>query len=394
MLASLDPLTLMVFTILVSSLLAGLMLLMWGAHRNDRCFLIWASSNASYAVGWALFVLRYKTGINFFTLPLANLFLIACPILALEGLIASLRIEVGRHRWWLFSCGVPYVLLMWHFQDSNAMPKILGGIITGMTSLAIAVYLGRLEQRRSLPVLLLIMVNLLSAGTLFFRAGYNYAYIDAAIAPQQRQVFIWTLLVLITAMIMQSLIFPLQVFLRSEDWLRKLALRDPLTEVSNRRAFMEDGHAELLRTLRGNGELSVLMLDIDHFKRINDCHGHATGDRVLKELAAECRRSLRNFDLIGRLGGEEFAVLLPQTGIVTAELVAERLRGAIASLNLTGRDDKPIPLTVSIGVSALEPHQTQIESMLALADAALYRAKESGRNRVCSNVEKLQSDVS
>jgi len=301
---------------------------------------------------------------------------------------------MGRHRWWLFSCGVPYVLLMWHFQDSNAMPKILGGIITGMTSLAIAVYLGRLEQRRSLPVLLLIMVNLLSAGTLFFRAGYNYAYIDAAIAPQQRQVFIWTLLVLITAMIMQSLIFPLQVFLRSEDWLRKLALRDPLTEVSNRRAFMEDGHAELLRTLRGNGELSVLMLDIDHFKRINDCHGHATGDRVLKELAAECRRSLRNFDLIGRLGGEEFAVLLPQTGIVTAELVAERLRGAIASLNLTGRDDKPIPLTVSIGVSALEPHQTQIESMLALADAALYRAKESGRNRVCSNVEKLQSDVS
>eukprot|EP01037_Dinobryon_pediforme_P029210 gene29210-32773_t len=259
MLTNLDPLTLIVFTTIVSSLLSGLMLLMWNAHRKDSCFLFWSLANATYAVGWLLFALRYKIGINFFTLPLANLFLIACPLLALKGIIVFLRIEVKRHyRWWLLACGTLYLLVMWYFQYSETIPKILGSIMTGMTSLTIALYLARLEQRGSLPVLLLILVNLLAAGTLFFRAGYNYAYINTPLAPQQQQLFIGALLVLIIAMTMQSLIFPLQVFLRNEDWLRRLALQDPLTEVANRRAFMENGNAELLRTIRSNDNLSVL----------------------------------------------------------------------------------------------------------------------------------------
>jgi diguanylate cyclase (GGDEF)-like protein/PAS domain S-box-containing protein len=166
-----------------------------------------------------------------------------------------------------------------------------------------------------------------------------------------------------------------------EEKLRTLATRDPLTETSNRRHFMECALKEFLRTRRYGNPLPVLILDIDHFKTINDSHGHDVGDEVLKAVANTCLATLRATDLFGRMGGEEFAALLPQTDGPGARLTAERLREALENLAVrTGNG--PIQLTVSIGLALAGEGDKSVEEVLKRADTALYEAKANGRNRV------------
>jgi diguanylate cyclase (GGDEF)-like protein len=131
------------------------------------------------------------------------------------------------------------------------------------------------------------------------------------------------------------------------------------------------------------------MLDIDHFKHVNDTHGHAVGDLVLKQVAQVCKTALREVDVLGRIGGEEFAVLLPQTPGAMAIDVAERIRNAIAQAAFAfGPAGAAIPVTVSLGVSTLDRAHADstgtTDTLLQAADTALYQAKNSGRNKVCS----------
>ncbi|MBR0567147.1 PAS domain-containing protein [Azoarcus sp. L1K30] len=166
-----------------------------------------------------------------------------------------------------------------------------------------------------------------------------------------------------------------------EKKLASLAATDPLTALSNRRSFM----AELERTVAGQPSQdghpgALLMLDIDHFKRVNDRYGHPVGDRVLKHLADVITRVLRRDDVAGRLGGEEFAIVLRGTSNESAFGLAERLRRAVCNAPLD-HDSGPIQITISIGLAVFDG--AQAESMLARADQALYEAKEGGRNRVC-----------
>ena len=164
--------------------------------------------------------------------------------------------------------------------------------------------------------------------------------------------------------------------------LEKLALTDVLTGLANRRAFLDALGAELARVHRHDHPASLLFLDLDAFKRVNDTHGHAVGDEVLAGFAQVLTRGCRRGDLAARIGGEEFAVLLPMTGRVPAALVAERIRRATESLPL-GRSVEE-PMTVSIGVAAAEdsPEPVEPAELLGRADAALYRAKAGGRTRV------------
>ncbi|MFM2041959.1 MAG: hypothetical protein RLY86_535 [Pseudomonadota bacterium] len=166
-----------------------------------------------------------------------------------------------------------------------------------------------------------------------------------------------------------------------EAQLRTLASTDPLTDLPNRRHFLDQAERELMRMRRNGEPVAILMLDIDHFKRINDSYGHAAGDAVLRSVAAACRTALRATDLIGRIGGEEFGIVLPATGPRAAVEAAERLRGAMEQV--------PLPqaagnrhLTVSIGVTACTGTDTGVEQALIRADSALYRAKAGGRDRV------------
>jgi diguanylate cyclase (GGDEF)-like protein len=129
------------------------------------------------------------------------------------------------------------------------------------------------------------------------------------------------------------------------------------------------------------GSLGALMIDADHFKRINDTYQHAGGDTVLQALTATLKREVRGGDLVGRLGGEEFAILLPRTGLAAAQQTAERVRLAIAAM-LVESDGATIPVTVSIGLTVLAQGDAGMDALLARADLALYSAKRNGRNRV------------
>jgi len=165
--------------------------------------------------------------------------------------------------------------------------------------------------------------------------------------------------------------------------LEKQARIDYLTGVNNRRYFMQLAESELARTKRYNTHLSILMMDIDLFKQVNDSYGHKVGDQVLKNLAAICHETLREIDIIGRVGGEEFAILLPETDKTNALDAAERLRIAIADNLIPIENGLPIRITISIGVSSLASNDDNLDVLLNQSDEALYEAKKSGRNKVC-----------
>jgi diguanylate cyclase (GGDEF)-like protein/PAS domain S-box-containing protein len=168
-----------------------------------------------------------------------------------------------------------------------------------------------------------------------------------------------------------------------EEELSHQVNHDFLTGLSSRSWFMRQAEIELHRAIRYSNPLSVLMLDIDFFKRINDTHGHQSGDVVLKCVADLCKHMLRDSDVCGRLGGEEFALLLPETNHHQAYIVAERLRTSIEKAKvMLPTEDVTLQLTVSIGVATLAGKTDEVEAMVARADKALYEAKHSGRNRV------------
>ncbi|RZS57092.1 sensor domain-containing diguanylate cyclase [Sphaerotilus mobilis] len=180
----------------------------------------------------------------------------------------------------------------------------------------------------------------------------------------------------------RSTVFDLSERKRLEAQLEQLARTDPLTGLGNRRDFEERALHELQRARRLDRPLAVLMLDVDRFKQVNDLHGHAVGDQVLQGVAQACRAQLRDIDLLARLGGEEFAVLLPETWQTEAVDVAERLRASIATQAVTLPSGLMVPCTVSIGVASRETADDVVATILSRADQALYAAKRAGRNRV------------
>lgn len=179
-----------------------------------------------------------------------------------------------------------------------------------------------------------------------------------------------------------------------------LATRDPLTGVGNLRHFKHLASLELDHARRMGRPMAVLMLDIDRFKSINDRWGHAAGDEALRRIAAVSRNGLREPDILGRLGGEEFAVALPNTGLDGARIIAERLRALIAEQVMESPSGDRFTMTASIGVAAhAAAHPTDlvaddIDTLLGRADAALYRAKAAGRNRVVAEGDQEAAPVS
>jgi two-component system cell cycle response regulator len=163
------------------------------------------------------------------------------------------------------------------------------------------------------------------------------------------------------------------------------AVTDALTGLFNRRYMESQLSAHVDQASHRGRALSVLALDIDYFKSINDSHGHDCGDQVLKELAQRLKRNVRNLDIVCRTGGEEFIVILPDTARDAAERIAERIRRSVSSKHFSGGvKSGPIGMTISIGVANLDGTQDSMDALLKRADQALYRAKREGRNRVIS----------
>lgn len=170
----------------------------------------------------------------------------------------------------------------------------------------------------------------------------------------------------------------------AEGRLEALAHQDALTGLCNRRYFEQLACEEIQRATRYNAPMAVVMVDVDHFKRVNDTHGHTAGDVVIKGIATELRQALRRLDTICRYGGEEFICLLPQTTREEAALMAERMRLGVAALRIAIGSADIVQVTASFGVAELDPDQSDLNDLVQRADANLYKAKNAGRNQVCA----------
>lgn len=162
-----------------------------------------------------------------------------------------------------------------------------------------------------------------------------------------------------------------------------LTTMDGLTQVYNKRYFMESLNREISRADRYKRALSLIMLDIDHFKKVNDTFGHLAGDAVLKQLASVIKERIRCEDIVARYGGEEFSIIMPELSSENATVFADRLREMVENSSFQF-DDAAIPVTVSIGIATMIGELIESQELISIADEKLYQAKRSGRNRVCS----------
>ena len=230
-----------------------------------------------------------------------------------------------------------------------------------------------------------------AAAVLFVRSlgAWVKPQVDAAaLAPDSHQGLLY--FVACTLVVSSSLAYLLMHRERADEETRRLASTDPLTGVFNRRTFIELAERELARSRRDSTSLSLMILDLDHFKQVNDTYGHLVGDEVLVAFTGLIKERARRADLVVRYGGEEFCVLLPATSLPAAVALAERIRAATVATALARH---PMKITVSVGVTAYSGGpRVALETLLARADEALYRAKHEGRNRVVA-LPLAESDV-
>ncbi len=168
----------------------------------------------------------------------------------------------------------------------------------------------------------------------------------------------------------------------AKEKLLKMAITDELTGLTNRRYFMERLTQEFERVKRYESFYTILMTDLDFFKKINDTYGHISGDTVLKKVALKIKEALRGADIVGRIGGEEFAVLLPETKLKASLLIAERLKEKIENM-IIKTEGHEIKLTISLGASQSDISDATMDAAMIRADSALYNAKKQGRNKIC-----------
>lgn len=391
-----DPQTLLLVSIAVFSL-TGMFMAVAAHIRKERAYAWLAVGALCFAVGWALTLSRSVIGITVLTLPAAEVSLLLLPVFLLCATLDFLRrpgirgVLIGAVP---LLIGVFWLLML--YMDNQVVP----GAMT--SSLNAACYLGtaRLFHKHAYPNNLvggIIIAAVVIVGTAFILRTtflmYGVAIPSTLDADTHNQLVYNTLLVNLMGIFLLSLCFPLFDFLRVQNSLEsvnsqltQLAERDPLTGLYNRRVLMRRLEAELQRHARLARPLSAILFDIDHFKRVNDEHGHAVGDRVLQQVGSTAQGLLRGSDILARYGGEELAVLLPGAPIGAAVRVAERIRTALGNTPATSIGSAPVPrVTCSFGVATATSATGSAGDLLRAADAALYAAKRGGRDRVCAD---------
>jgi len=189
----------------------------------------------------------------------------------------------------------------------------------------------------------------------------------------------------------QKLAQTIQELEESRRFLKEQANTDPLTKLANRRNFFQVAASSLSQMQRQSEHFSIIILDIDHFKRINDTYGHQAGDHVLLELAKVLQNAIREGDALARMGGEEFVVASPYTNRLAAIVLSERLRKAVESAEFVYEGNR-IPVTISLGIASMTKGGDDVDKLLAVADSRLYLAKQKGRNRICASDKTSRAD--
>ncbi|MGH8107553.1 MAG: GGDEF domain-containing protein [Arenimonas sp.] len=316
-----------------------------------------------------------------FAMPLANSLLyvgMTCYWRALR------QFNHQRDRWRLIlPMALGAVLIFWFsFVFPSRILRVASGslimaIITGACAWDIARY-RRIPPPRSARLL----IGIFAATALFmvWRCIYSFngvSEVDSALVPSGLRTA--TSLVLLAFQGMTTTGFLLLCTERIRRQLERAVSTDFLTGTLSRRSITEAGARGIENAILNKQKYAVAVVDIDYFKRINDQHGHAAGDLVLKSIANALRSVCRGSDLVGRLGGEEFAVLIEGADHEKARMAAERMRLAISSTPIK-LNAEPIPVTASVGIACLDPEETTFDQVLQRADAALYRAKDQGRD--------------
>jgi diguanylate cyclase (GGDEF)-like protein len=379
---NLDVNTLFLVTIYVEAILGLLLLFVWAQNTAIHAVAWWGFAHLMRAASVALFGL-YGSVSDLISIDLANAVLFTAFGLTWTGARIfdyrppRLVLLFGGAIAWLVLSRVPALA-----DSFNARVLLSSGIITCYTwATAYEFWRGRAEP----------LVSRWPAIFMLFAHGALYL-LRTPLAemlpwlPAGNQVFesVW-----LTVLSFEALLFTIAIAFimlamakeRTEHRHKTAALIDPLTGLANRRAFLQDGEAQLNRQATDPRPTAVMLLDLDHFKTINDQFGHAIGDRVLEIFADVASGCIRRMDLLGRLGGEEFATLLIDTTRERAQMVAEdiRARFAAAAREVDGR---PVAGTVSIGIVIGQDAVLDLTALLAQADHALYRAKDNGRDRV------------
>ena len=225
-----------------------------------------------------------------------------------------------------------------------------------------------------------LFIILLSAGLFFLCENHQGAPLVQISEQAEYWIFSSTIIVIVVEIYFVMSIFSQAIAIHELE-LNKMATIDPLTEINNRRTFMHVGEEMFAYAKRYQKVFSVILMDIDFFKKINDTYGHQVGDKVLKAVAKLLKEQLRESDILARYGGEEFIVLVPETDINAALLIAENIRHAVEKIAIT-TDKETVRCTLSLGVSQYHQEITSLDELVNIADQALYRAKHNGRNNV------------
>jgi diguanylate cyclase (GGDEF)-like protein len=379
---NLDVNTLFLVTIYVEAILGLLLLFAWVQNTAIYAVAWWGFADLLRAASIVLFGMYGSTS-DLISIDLANVLLFSSFALTWTGA------RVFDHRRpqpillfagaaiWLVLCRIPSIAGSWDIRV-----LLSSSIIAAYTwAAAYEFWRGRSEPLVSRwPAIFMLFAH----GALYLLRTPFGAMLPWS--PMHNQVFdsVW-----MTVLSFEALLFTISIAFillamakeRTEHRHKTAALVDPLTGIANRRAFLQDGETQLKRQVTDPRPTAVMLLDLDNFKSINDRFGHAIGDRTLQLFANVASNCMRRMDLFGRLGGEEFAALLPETTRERAMAVAEDIRTSFAraTAEVEGR---PVVATVSIGIVISYDAVLDISALLAQADHALYRAKDNGRNRI------------
>jgi diguanylate cyclase (GGDEF)-like protein len=342
----------------------------------------WASAMLMETLTWVLIAKRGEIP-DFFSVTIANGFMAVAYAMILSAIYEFQQRKAPNWQYWLpiaLTLAMAAILM-----DDIRGRFIWGGIIYGLQMVLIArALLSDKETRAGHAwrllfggvIMIMVVLVLRAADALFASDVLAQPQNTAAVQPVQLVSYI----AVVAMALLGSISFVLMVKERTDREVMHLAMTDSLTQIPNRRALMDYAARVLAR--RNGLPLAMLMIDVDHFKPINDTHGHQIGDEVLCKLTAMLAGRLRGYDLIGRYGGEEFCVIAPETDQKGALALAEALRKIITSKSIATSSGE-LPVSISIGVACCPLNATRnLKEILAEADAALYDAKQTGRNKV------------
>jgi diguanylate cyclase (GGDEF)-like protein len=370
--------TLLAIVVFTPALAGCLLLISWLQYRRQPALGVWAAGFFTASIAAALIIVARGEIPNFFSIVVGNALLAVaygilwCGARTFERKKVSVPLAVVGLLVWLVACSISPI-----YTRPEARASVMAAIGVCYTLLAVVeLWRGRGDGAWRWPIIVILLAHAASIPIHIPVAG-------AWRHPDPADVDLLTFMIFEAAFVSICGAYLLGGLVTNRISLsfQRTAMTDPLTGVTNRRGFFEIGERLLERARFGNEPLAIVMFDLDRFKGINDQFGHATGDEVLIAFCRLASAQLRTDDLFARIGGEEFATLLPNTALHDALRLAERVRAVIeGATHAVGED--VVRITVSVGVAPLNEGTAALDAFLSAADIALYRAKAAGRNRV------------